>query len=195
MPDVAQIFVAGCNDAAISLSFWDDVEGFTMKCVGKKLLEREMQSKAHVMNVNGSSIITTSSLVSQFDLCTMTADEAKFFSSEFELQLSAVPEGTQKLHSLVLWFDTLFSQKHCEKEVTLTTSPKDESTHWAQTLLVLPQPLLMNSASESEKSVKCRLTFKQHSDDYRGLQLVLEYGYNKSSKDCSYPLAAQYELV
>lgn len=195
MPDIAQIFIAGCDESAITLSFWDDVEGFSMRSVGKKLLEKELQSKAHVMDVKGDSIITSRALVKEFDLCTMAADDAKFFSQEFDLTLQTSEESDHQkqknVYALTIWFDTLFSKQHCTQEVVLTTSPTEDKTHWAQTLLVLPQPLALTS---EKKTLECRLTLKQHSDDYRGLHLVLEYGHAKKG-DNTYPHVAQYELV
>lgn len=42
------------------------------------------------------------------------------------------------MHSLVVWFDTVFSERFCaERPVTLSTSPAEPQTHWAQTVLVL----------------------------------------------------------
>jgi protein arginine N-methyltransferase 3 len=197
LPDIAQIFIAGCDESAITLSFWDDVEGFTMRSVGKKQ-SKAMQGKAHVMDVKGTSIVTSSALVKEFDLCTMKADDAKFFSQEFELNLVGVESSSQKkdVYALTIWFDTLFSKQHCPEEVVLTTSPVEDKTHWAQTLLVLPQPLTLSTDAETKDkaTLRCRITLKQHSDDYRGLQLVLEYGHAKRG-DNTYPHVAQYELV
>lgn len=40
----------------------------------------------------------------------------------------------QEVHSLVLWFDTPFTERFCkEKPVMLSTSPHLEQTHWVQT--------------------------------------------------------------
>jgi len=143
------------------------------------------------MNVPGGSIVTSKALVNEMDLCKISAEDAKAFTSEFELrQLEGGDKAGRKMQALVIWFDTLFSKNCCPEEVTLTTSPEHEKTHWAQTLLVLPEPVDLG-----ERTLKCRLAFEQHSDDYRGLHLVLEYGFQKSSKDGSYPHAAQYELV
>ena len=47
-------------------------------------------------------------------------------------------------HALVLWFDTEFSARSCaERPVTLSTSPHAPQTHWAQTVLTLRQPVLL----------------------------------------------------
>ena len=47
-------------------------------------------------------------------------------------------------HALVLWFDTEFSGRFCgERPVTLSTSPHGPQTHWAQTVLTLRQPVLL----------------------------------------------------
>eukprot|EP00271_Cylindrocystis_brebissonii_P015911 TRINITY_DN3898_c0_g1_i1.p1 TRINITY_DN3898_c0_g1~~TRINITY_DN3898_c0_g1_i1.p1 ORF type:complete len:980 (+),score=246.88 TRINITY_DN3898_c0_g1_i1:92-2941(+) len=47
-------------------------------------------------------------------------------------------------YGLVVWFDTLFSERFCkEKPQTLSTSPLEPSTHWAQTLLTFRHPIAL----------------------------------------------------
>jgi protein arginine N-methyltransferase 3 len=46
--------------------------------------------------------------------------------------------------ALVLWFDTEFSARFCaERPVALSTSPAGPQTHWAQTVLTLRAPVLL----------------------------------------------------
>ncbi len=46
--------------------------------------------------------------------------------------------GPQACHSLVIWFDTVFSERFClERPVTLDTSAEAPQTHWAQTVQLL----------------------------------------------------------
>ena len=54
-------------------------------------------------------------------------------------------------HAIVLWFDTDFSARHCaEAPVRLSTSPREPATHWAQTVLVLQEPVTLSCLAGSE---------------------------------------------
>ena len=56
--------------------------------------------------------------------------------------------GPQAVHSLVLWFDTLFSERFCAKHpVELSTSPAGPQTHWYQTVLLLREPVTLAPAA------------------------------------------------
>ena len=57
------------------------------------------------------------------------------------LQASGAPV---EVHALVLWFDAEFSGRHSkEAAALLTTSPHAPQTHWAQTVLTLRKPILL----------------------------------------------------
>ena len=192
LPDLARIMVAGCDRSVVSAKFWDDVEGFSMRTVARKVLEGEMRAKAHVMEVPGDSLVTTTALVSELDLCSVTPEKAKAFTSEFEVRREEEGgAGETEVAALVVWFDTIFSERFCPvEEVTLTTSPRAPQTHWAQTLLTLPEAVALGA----DEALKCRLAFDQHSEDYRGLDIVLEYGKERNA-DRTYPHIARYDLV
>ena len=52
--------------------------------------------------------------------------------------------GPVMCHGIVLWFDTEFSARFCEEApVTLSTSPHERQTHWAQTMLHFPEPVAL----------------------------------------------------
>ena len=52
--------------------------------------------------------------------------------------------GPVMCHGIVLWFDTEFSARFCkEAPVTLSTSPHERQTHWAQTMLHFPEPVAL----------------------------------------------------
>lgn len=52
--------------------------------------------------------------------------------------------GPVMCHGIVLWFDTEFSARFCkEAPITLSTSPHERQTHWAQTMLHFPEPIAL----------------------------------------------------
>ena len=99
------------------------------------------------------------------DLCTMKAEDQDF-SAEFILTAASpvpVPASDStsaastsaptscECHAIVLWFDTDFSARHCtEMPVRLSTSPREPATHWAQTVLVLQEPVTLCCMAGSE---------------------------------------------
>lgn len=71
-----------------------------------------------------------------------------FTSAKIRTVLKAHTNKTQ-VHAIVLWFDTAFSTARCpETEVLLSTSPFAPTTHWAQTVLPLEQPVVLRCPGE-----------------------------------------------
>ena len=98
LPDAATLYIAGATRAALDITFWQDVYGFTMKPVADSIVCQN-QGKAIVTDVPASSILTESVAIRNFDLCFMHPRDADF-SSEFELPLlgtvsSSLPEVTK----------------------------------------------------------------------------------------------------
>jgi protein arginine N-methyltransferase 3 len=84
------------------------------------------------------------------------------------------------VHALVLWFDTLFSQRFCaERPVTLSTSPLAPPTHWAQTVLLLRAPLRWapRAAAGPGDAVALtgQLSMSRSRQTHRSLDIVLRY--------------------
>ena len=58
---------------------------------------------------------------------------------EFSNQYLLTFNRKDRVHAVVLWFDTLFSD--LEKPVKLSTSPYESYTHWKQVVFYLDQVL------------------------------------------------------
>ena len=132
----------------------------------------------------------------ELDLCTMRASDQDF-SAEFALVAAASSSSdplaaaatARECHAIVLWFDTDFSSRHCvEAPVRLSTSPSETPTHWAQTVLVLQEPVLLTpplpaegGASASERGSKAaefltgRISMVRNRFKHRFLDISLEY--------------------
>ena len=181
LPDVAELWIAGCDGGALDYPFWRNVEGFAMTAVAKQKQADTIQVK----RCDPKSVITNKTMLRRLDVCEATVDDVRAFSCPFRLASQRpLPEagvgmgagagdgsGTAECHALVLWFDTLFSGRFCEHPVRLTTSPHGHPTHWAQTVLVLPEPVPMAGGGGIEGTV----TFGEHGEDHRGLDIVVEY--------------------
>lgn len=95
----------------------------------------------------------------------------------------AAAAGPQLCGTLVLWFDTLFSERFCkERPVELSTSPYGPQTHWAQTVLLLKQPVEMVPAAAVEGAppgaavaLAGQLSMTRSRQTHRSLDIVLRY--------------------
>ena len=122
--------------------------------------------------------------------------EDQDFTAEFALNLpTAVAEGAgpEEVHSVVLWFDTAFSRRHCaDAPALLSTSPHAPQTHWAQTVLILKEPVLLRRATaavaagaatacavagepSTAESITGRLSMVRNRSKHRSLDISLEY--------------------
>lgn len=84
------------------------------------------------------------------------------------------------MHALVLWFDTLFSERFCgERPVTLSTSPLAPATHWAQTVLLLQEPLSWAPRAVARPgdavALAGTLSMSRSRQTHRSLDIVLRY--------------------
>ena len=103
--------------------------------------------------------------------------------------------GPVTVHGIVLWFDTLFSERFsAETPGVLSTSPHERQTHWAQTMLHFPEPIslcvpngsktannetsgALGASSNPCASIKVRVGMAKCAEEerVRGLDVSLEY--------------------
>lgn len=84
------------------------------------------------------------------------------FTAEFLLSLPQTdtsnpekenPTRTVHCFGLVVWFDVEFSSRFCkDHSVTMSTSPLGPRTHWAQTLLTLEKPVVLQSPALKDEN-------------------------------------------
>ena len=132
LPDRAQIYVAAIEDSEYmheKKTFWDNVYGFDMNCMSTSIFKDPM-----VDTVPANAIMSDYCCVLDVDLVHMKQDEVNF-SSMYSLKMNY----TDKVHALVAWFDTTFSD--LKNPVVLTTSPMKKYTHWKQCVFYLEKPL------------------------------------------------------
>lgn len=175
LPDVARIFIAAANEAATGIDFWRDVYGLNMGVVADSLRQSALE-QGIVRVVNPASVLTEGQLIKTLDLATMAATDQDF-SSDFELPAGASPGVC---HALVLWFDTLFTQRFCkEAPQELPTGPHTTPTHWAQTVLPLPAPVRLARADAGVHgaaiALKGRVSLARRGGRHRTLDISVEY--------------------
>ena len=175
LPDIANIYVAAGDQGSSGLDFWGNVYGFDMNTVGDSLRQVALK-EAVVRAVNPSHLISEEQKLLSLDLATMKASDQDF-SADFILRASS---GPRTCAALVLWFDTLFSDRYCkETPVDLPTGPYGPLTHWAQTVLELPVAVQMAPAAlgieGAAVALRGRLSMARRSGRHRTLDISVEY--------------------
>ena len=195
LPDVCCIKIAGFTKlATVDFDFWNDVYGFSMKEVAVQQLDHALAT-AVVKHVEGEHIGTTETEILRLDLCKCSVKDTEF-SAEFKLDAleDATKDQSQTVYGIVLWFDTEFSSRFCrENPVVLSTSPKEPKTHWVQTALHFPEPLVLDNTSAS--GIKGRISMAKSTEHVRGYDISLEsYPIDPSGKACGKVQTRLYRL-
>ncbi|PSC76773.1 putative arginine N-methyltransferase 3 isoform B [Micractinium conductrix] len=214
LPDVARLYVAAGGEGATGLEFWHDVYGFRQACMEdvRDSLASDALRTALLRYVPARHVISEPASLHSFDLATMSADEQDF-TAPFRLAAngsgkrecvgvvavvagacmrsrgrSGQQAGPQTCHAVVVWFDTLFSERFCaEHQVTLSTSPlSGTQTHWGHTVLLLKQPVLLapadaaaaaagGGAQRAAVALAGQLGMERSRQTHRRLNIVLRY--------------------
>lgn len=95
-----------------------------MECM-KTYAKQSLSYGAHVRCICPEDVIAHACQLVNFDLSKVTVQEVTDIQRNFELTCF----GSSVLHGFVLWFTVSFPEN-----VTLSTSPYSQSTHWGQTL-------------------------------------------------------------
>lgn len=147
LPDRAQVFVAAIEDSEYmgdKVNFWKNVYGVNMSIMSKGVFTDPM-----VDTVPSNNVMSDSCCVLDINLVTMKQKEVEF-SNFYSLKMNY----TDKVHALVTWFDTSFSD--LKNPVVLTTSPMKKYTHWKQSVFYLERPLNVRKGDVLYGSIACR---------------------------------------
>ena len=125
LPDRADLYIAALEDSAYKQqkkSFWTDVYGVNMSCLTPTVMREPL-----VDQVDSNMIMSTESKILSLDLVNCKKEDVEF-SSKYELKMLY----NDRVHGLIAWFDTPFS--NLTRPVLLSTSPYKKYTHWKQTV-------------------------------------------------------------
>ena len=183
LPDIATIHIAGFDREATSFRFWDNVYDFKMPEISKQLLEGAMKT-AVVTHVDGACVTTESAQVCELDLASCSIADTEF-TAEFSVRGKSERKG-HETHGIVLWFDTEFSKRFCrETPVMLSTSPYALKTHWVQTMLHFPEPIVLGDEITDSKA-------RVGSIANQGAEIVGRISMVKSKRPRAYDISLEY---
>lgn len=162
LPDRAQMYIAAIEDSEYTSdkkAFWNDVYGFDMSIMSSSIFKDPV-----VDTVPPAQIMSDACCILDLDLVRMKPDEVNF-SSFYSLKMNY----TDRVHALVVWFDTTFSD--LRRPVVLTTSPLKKYTHWKQSVLYLEKPLDVRKGDTLYGSIATR----QDSVNFRELNIKVSF--------------------
>lgn len=121
LPDRAQIFIGAIEDEQYKsqkIGFWKNVYGVDMSILAQAAMKEPL-----IDMVDSQMIVSNQCMILDLDLVNMKKEDVEF-SNEYQL----VMERHDRIHGIVSWFDTIFSD--LENPVTLSTAPFKKYTHW-----------------------------------------------------------------
>ncbi|XP_035733209.1 protein arginine N-methyltransferase 6-like isoform X1 [Vespa mandarinia] len=127
-PSIAKLYASPCQLSSM-FQFWDNVFGVSMKCIGKHYRETK-STKPEIVSINQDDILADSKLIAWLDLQSIILSEINTLGNEEYVSICN-KEGI--LQGICIWFSVEFPDGS-----ELSTGPLDTSTHWKQTVIVLP---------------------------------------------------------
>lgn len=122
-----------------------------------------------VDTVDQQMLMSDSCKILDLDLTTCAKSDVNF-ASAFELNC----KYTDRVHGLVAWFDTPFS--NLSRPVMLSTSPYKKYTHWKQTVFYMENDLDVREGDKIYGSIACR----QSTANFRELDIKISYHYDSA---------------
>jgi len=167
LPNIAELYVQGLGDVdewGKAVGYWDDVYGFKM--TGMKTL---VLPEAHVFVVKKDSVVGQRHLLHTYDIGTVKPEDLDIRNSKFSLKMS---KEETTLTGLCISFDCDFTSNLFDHNIKLPTGPEETPTHWKQTVLWLPEPLVIDNQGK-EHVVEGTLTIARNSQNPRNLDFVM----------------------
>lgn len=169
-PDKATIFACAIEDAEYrndKIDFWDNVYGFNMKCI------KELAIMEPLVDIcDAKQICSNATSVFDIDIYKVTKEELDF-ESAFEVKLSR----DDYVHALVFYFNVEFSKTH--GKIKFGTGPRNEYTHWKQTVFYLDEPLIGSAGDVVKGTIKV----KRNAKNPRELDIDLRVSMVSSAAD------------
>jgi protein arginine N-methyltransferase 3 len=146
LPDYCSLSLVGIHDDDMlskRVAFWDDVSGFKMSCMKSVVI-----AEPEIRVIDKKNIITEPSTIKVLNTLTCLYKDLEF-TSEFSLVITQ----PGRITSLVGYFDVEF---RCPSKVEFSTGPMKDSTHWKQTVFLLPKPLDVSLGEVIKGQLACK---------------------------------------
>lgn len=169
-PETASILVAPCSVPS-RFDVFENLSGVSLKRFGSAL-RKHKSNKPEIINVTAGDLLHEGHIMAWLDLKEVTVEDL----SSFDMKEVIVVQKSGRLQGVCLWFDCTFpngDSSQLMNEVVLSTSPSSPSTHWKQSVILLPEEACEDV--EKQDPVAFSLSMTRSSDHHRryNLQLTL----------------------
>ena len=124
-----------------------------------------------VDTVNKDCVMSEPCKILDLDLVKCNKRDVEF-SSIYELKMLY----TDRVHGLIAWFDTPFS--NLSNPVNLSTSPFKKYTHWKQVVFYMDKDIDVREGDVLRGSIACR----KSKANFRELDVKISYHYNSGNQ-------------
>lgn len=168
-PASATLYLAPFSDDAYQerLEIWNDVKSLykvSMETM-KKFAQKCISETVHVKCLPVEAVQAHCCQVCKLNLKSVTVKDINNIYTNFDFQCF----GHSVIHGFVTWFSVGFPG-----EVTLSTSPYHEETHWGQTLFYVEKPFTV----EQDTSLKGSFSMSPNKVKSRFLDININYQLN-----------------
>ena len=141
--------------------FWNDVYGFDFSPLLPAVKQKSLQQPV-ITTMKPDQCLSEPELLSHLDLQFVAQEDIRSLLGSFKFKMSK--HGF--LHGFACWFTVEFDG---DDVVELDTGPWAESTHWEQTVMLLPDPLMISKGEE----VGCKVLLAQNATNPRRYDISL----------------------
>ncbi|XP_031636122.1 protein arginine N-methyltransferase 6 [Contarinia nasturtii] len=164
-PQNASIYVAPCALPSL-FDAWNSHDGVQMTAFGAAL-RAQKTFKPEIMVVPAKDLLHEGTVMAWFDLNEVSLENL----NEFVFNEVVVAQKPGQYQGICLWFDVSFPTNDEGDTVTLSTAPTAESTHWKQTVILLPDQHQENI--EQHEPVAFNLAMRRNDENQRQCKLEL----------------------
>ena len=145
-------------------NFWKDVYGFDLSPAQVHARQARI-AQPQILTINPASCLAEPQMILNIELMYIGVEDLRniFASPTFVINKNDL------LHGFAYWFDVEFDSGG-EKRVVLSTSPSSPDTHWHQTVVILPDTLLVSV----DEQVSCLISLTQDSKNTRRYNITIE---------------------
>ena len=124
-----------------------------------------------VDSVNSEAVMSKPCKILDLDLVNCKKEDVEFTAS-YSLKMLY----TDRVHALIAWFDTPFS--NLTRTINLSTSPFSKYTHWKQTVFYLENDIDVKAGDVLQGSIATR----KSTTNFRELDVKISYHYESGNQ-------------
>lgn len=187
-PDRAIIYCAPCSLPS-HFESWNDVSGVKMTTFAEHL-RKQKSKKPEILVLGKDSLLADDTVIAFLDLNDISATEL----DRIEFNEVIVARKSGSFQGVCIWFDVLFpsdDNNPNSENVTLSTHPEAEPTHWKQTIIPLPANI---ETLEPLSPVAFKLIIQRNPENSRHYFLLLEI-LDATSDEVQHPLPCDCHMT